>query len=159
MYTSTRKPKARAATTKGKGRKSKAGFSIGKASFMGIKTPEVKAYWKSRGRSQPSSVVPRYLSGGGRASAFMSRNTAYGPTSYNAGAIAMGNDDGIVRIKHREFIGVINSSTAFTTQRYEINPGLKIYPWISSIANSFQQYRVNNMGWSNSQSTIKVSQF
>ena len=114
---------------------------------MGIKTPEVKAYWKARGRSQPSAVVPRYLSGGGRASAFMSRNTAYGPTSYNAGAIAMGNDDGIVRIKHREFIGVINSSTAFTTQRYEINPGLKIYPWISSIANSFQQYRVNNMAW------------
>lgn len=83
----------------------------------------------------------------GKASNIMSRSMAYGQ-SFNTGALAMGNDDGQVCLKHREFLGVINSSQDFTTQIYELNPGLShTMPWASSIANNFQQYKIVNMAF------------
>jgi Viral coat protein (S domain). len=68
--------------------------------------------------------------------------------SFNTGAVSMGMDDGVVHVKHREFLGVINSSTEFTTQQYELNPGLdNLMPWCSSIANNFQQYKIQSMAF------------
>ena len=81
------------------------------------------------------------------ASNLMSRSMRYGQ-SFNTGAVSMGMDDGQVHVKHREFLGVINSSSAFTTQVFELNPGLsRLCPWGSSIANNFQQYKVNAMAF------------
>lgn len=51
-----------------------------------------------------------------------------------------------VRIKHREFLGNINGSVAFTTQTFNINPGLKkSFPWLYSTAASFEQYKIEGM--------------
>lgn len=55
---------------------------------------------------------------------------------------------GMVRIRHREFLGdVISASTAntFDVKSYSINPGLaRSYPWLSSVCGStFQQYQIN----------------
>lgn len=51
-----------------------------------------------------------------------------------------------VRIKHREYIGdVVSSGTAntFKCVQYHLNPGLSsTFPWLSSIANAFEQYEL-----------------
>lgn len=52
-----------------------------------------------------------------------------------------------VMIRHKEFIGTISGSNAFTVQ-YEltINPGLaQTFPWLSGIAGRFQEYEVKGM--------------
>jgi len=50
---------------------------------------------------------------------------------------------GSVIVRHREFIGDIIASTAFTVLSYPINPGVSLtFPWLSQIAASFEQYRM-----------------
>lgn len=48
-----------------------------------------------------------------------------------------------VVIRHREFIDTIESSTVFAlSNSYQLNPGNSTtFPWLSTIANSFQEYR------------------
>jgi len=58
----------------------------------------------------------------------------------------MHNTGETVRIRHREFLGNVNGSIAFTTQTYNINPGLKSsFPWLYSTAASFEQYKIEGM--------------
>lgn len=47
---------------------------------------------------------------------------------------------------HREFLGDITGTTAFTNRRYPINPGSTItFPWLSTIAQNYQQYRIHGL--------------
>jgi len=60
------------------------------------------------------------------------------------------SDKNVVRIRHREFLGdIISSSTAntFQIQSFSINPGLILsFPWLAEVCQStFQQYRINGM--------------
>lgn len=50
-------------------------------------------------------------------------------------------------IRHKEFIGEIKGSIAFTVQRFFIlQPGdSNTFPWLNSIAAQFQQYRIKGM--------------
>jgi len=52
-----------------------------------------------------------------------------------------------IRVRKREFITSINSTAnAFTLQDYPINPGIdSSFPWLSSIARNYEQYRINGM--------------
>lgn len=51
-----------------------------------------------------------------------------------------------VTISHREFLGDITGSTAFSNRVYTINPGSAItFPWLSNIAGMFQSYRIKGM--------------
>lgn len=51
-----------------------------------------------------------------------------------------------VIICHREYIGDITQSTAFTLSSYPINPGqAKTFPWLSTIAPCFDQYEILGM--------------
>nr|QKV51306.1 putative capsid protein [Crucivirus sp.] len=55
-------------------------------------------------------------------------------------------EKGGVIIRHREFIQDIVATTAFTNQSFLIQPGLaRTFPWLSQIANSFEQYRIRGM--------------
>lgn len=46
-------------------------------------------------------------------------------------------------VRHREYLGDINATTAFTVHPYYINPGVaNTFPWLSQIAGSFEQYRL-----------------
>jgi membrane-bound metal-dependent hydrolase YbcI (DUF457 family) len=49
-----------------------------------------------------------------------------------------------VVIRHREFVTSIQGSTAFTVQnQLVLNPGiLETFPWLSGIADRFQEYKV-----------------
>jgi len=50
--------------------------------------------------------------------------------------------EGGVIVRHREYLGDIDASVNFTLQAYALNPGLvDSFPWLSGIANSFEQYR------------------
>lgn len=47
---------------------------------------------------------------------------------------------------HREFIGNITGTTAFTNNGYPIQPGVPAtFPWLSTIASGYQEYRVHGM--------------
>lgn len=48
-----------------------------------------------------------------------------------------------VTIRHREFIATVESSTTFNLSKsFQLNPGNSTtFPWLSTIANSFQEYR------------------
>jgi len=57
-----------------------------------------------------------------------------------------GDDCGSIRLRHREYIGLVLSSDAFQTQKYTINPSLSsMFPWGSSIAQQFQEYQLMGM--------------
>lgn len=48
------------------------------------------------------------------------------------------------RISKREFLGDVVGSTAFTLTQYPLNPGYPAtFPWLSTIATSFEQYRIH----------------
>ncbi|QMW68664.1 capsid protein [Crucivirus-119] len=45
-------------------------------------------------------------------------------------------------IRHREYIGNLNSSTAFNLNSYNVNPGDETtFPWLAGIATNYQKYR------------------
>jgi len=53
-----------------------------------------------------------------------------------------------VRIRHREYLADISSTTSFTNQSFALNPGLATsFPWLSAIADQFEQYHWNGMIW------------
>lgn len=59
----------------------------------------------------------------------------------------MHNTNQSIIVRHREFVGTINGSTAFTVQKQlNINPGLSAtFPWLSQVASRFQEYEVKGM--------------
>lgn len=51
-----------------------------------------------------------------------------------------------VTVRHREYLGDISSTSAFTNSSYVINPGNQTtFPWLSMIADQFEQYRFNGL--------------
>ena len=51
-------------------------------------------------------------------------------------------------VRHREFIGdvITGPDSGFNITNFSINPGLyETFPWMSTIAQNFEQYRVNGM--------------
>jgi len=47
---------------------------------------------------------------------------------------------------HREYIGDILGTTAFTNQSFPINPGMfTTFPWLSTVAEGYQEYRIHGM--------------
>lgn len=52
-----------------------------------------------------------------------------------------------VIIRHREFVGEVRGSTTFAiAQTHVLNPGLSAsFPWLSAVANSFQEYKIRGM--------------
>lgn len=59
----------------------------------------------------------------------------------------MHKTDQSVTIRHREFIKTVTGSQDFTVQdSFQINPGNPLlFPWLSTIANRFQEYRIKGM--------------
>lgn len=51
--------------------------------------------------------------------------------------------DSEIRVKHKEFVGALMSTTEFTNRVYHINPGQDaLFPWLSAVAANFQKYRL-----------------
>lgn len=79
----------------------------------------------------------------------------FGDYQVNGNTLMNGNDPPIIQntvnqngvvISHREYIGDINATTAFTRQDFVINPGLaETFPWLSDVAPSFESYELQGM--------------
>lgn len=65
----------------------------------------------------------------------------------SAGVPMMHSHAQSVTIRHKELVGTISGSTNFAVQQaFVINPGLDgTFPWLSNIAQSYQQYEVKGM--------------
>ena len=51
-----------------------------------------------------------------------------------------------IRLRHRELIQGIGTSPIFVLFQLSVNPSLpQIFPWLSSVAQSFQKYRFNKL--------------
>jgi hypothetical protein len=51
-----------------------------------------------------------------------------------------------VRIRHREFIGDISSSSTFNNTTYVVNPGIAAtFPWLAAIAQNFEEYKFEGL--------------
>lgn len=58
---------------------------------------------------------------------------------------SINRDNGVI-LRHREYLGDIPATVVFTVQSFLINPGLSsTFPWLSQIANSYEQYRIRGM--------------
>lgn len=45
-------------------------------------------------------------------------------------------------VTHREYLGDISGTAAFTNNAYPLNPGMsKTFPWLSTVANCYQEYK------------------
>lgn len=77
---------------------------------------------------------------GGKSSAAV----AYATVQKTAGPRIVMTDRNSRRIIHRELIGTVNGSIAFTVNKYALNPGLATtFPWLSSQADGWEQYKFN----------------
>lgn len=100
------------------------------------------------------SLAGGYLGGptgaalGGAAGKLISSISGFGAYTVNKNSLAMGNtvptfkqsSEGVV-IAHREFIGDVSGSTAFSLASLSINPGLpSTFPWLSTVAQNFEMY-------------------
>lgn len=52
------------------------------------------------------------------------------------------NEEGTVTITRREFIDTIDIASTDKSAAYQINPGFSMFPWLSSVAKAWQQYRI-----------------
>jgi len=51
-----------------------------------------------------------------------------------------------IRVKKKEYICDIDGTSAFSNNFFAVNPGLNdTFPWLSSIANNYEQYRFNGL--------------
>lgn len=51
-----------------------------------------------------------------------------------------------IRIKHREYIGDVSMTPTFSITQYAVNPGLSpLFPWLSQVAQNFQEYDIAGM--------------
>jgi hypothetical protein len=58
----------------------------------------------------------------------------------------MFNGKRMIRVNHRELVATISGSTTFEVTTFSLNPGLSTsFPWLSTIADSFEQYRFNRL--------------
>lgn len=93
---------------------------------------------------------------GGNIGSAMSRFSGYGDYISN-NLVNVAGYDGVsvpkfgdasngTRIQHSEYLGDITSSVAFTSNRYQINPGdAKTFPWLSQIADGYEKYRFRSL--------------
>lgn len=54
-----------------------------------------------------------------------------------------------VRIAHREFVGdILSQTSAFNVTSYQVSPtNADVFPWLASLANNFEQYRILGAIW------------
>jgi len=57
---------------------------------------------------------------------------------------SMHNDSQSIIVRHKEYLGEVRSSTAYSVQQsYPLNPGIQqTFPWLSGIASRFQEYTI-----------------
>lgn len=87
------------------------------------------------------------------AGGILGKITGMGTYKINSNSLLAGNSppsfsdqDGSVIVCHREFLGDISGTTAFTLRKYAINPGLGTsFPFLANIAANYERYELLGM--------------
>jgi len=75
----------------------------------------------------------------------LSMNTVYEDMVNNTVPVMHSTSESVI-FRHREYIGDVFSTTAFTTTNYNVNPGLSAtFPYLSNIAQNFQEYKFRGL--------------
>jgi len=102
------------------------------------------------GHPKAGSAVGRYLGSGvgkifGMGAYSMKQNSIFDSTTQDQVPF-MHSTDGSIRIRHREFLTDIQSSTGFAAVAYQVNPGLRSsFPYLSAIAQQFEEYEFKGL--------------
>jgi len=105
-----------------------------------------RAQYENLSRDQKRFVNPRGTQPLGANSTSVA--AAYSaPIKNNRPRISYGENGRSCRVQHKEFIQNVSGTTNFTVALFlALNPGLAgTFPWLSNIANNFEQYRVRMM--------------
>jgi hypothetical protein len=132
--TSTSKPKSK--RTRGSGGNGGTAMAVGRAVGTGLGNYVMPGLGGSVGGSL----------GSGLGWAFK-KVTGYGDYKIAANTLTMSGSpvpafgENCIRIRHKEYIGDVLSTTAFTLMSMAINPGLSAsFPWLSFMAANYQEY-------------------
>lgn len=88
---------------------------------------------------------------GGKLGHLVENITGFGDYKLNSNSIMRGGmsppqvvnsqNNGAFIVRHREYIGDVSASSAFTLTSYPLNPGMEqTFPWLSRLAGNFEQY-------------------
>lgn len=100
---------------------------------------------KKKSANRPPSQPPKSKSKQSKTTLMPAAETApvavSSVTKWRAPKMEYARDGSSCVVSHRERIGTVNGTTAFTATQYQINPGLVgTFPWLSAIANRFESY-------------------
>lgn len=100
------------------------------------------------------SVAGGYFAGplgselGAKAGDWFGKVTGLGDYKVNRNTLISDNgpplfkNRGELRVRHREFVGAVTSSTTFSNTSYAINPGNStLFPWLHGIARQYEQWK------------------
>lgn len=113
--------------------------------------PAMPSIFRDGGMALGSTFGPAGAKFGRGAGAFVSKALGFGDYTVTSNTLMngppmFGSGSRNVRIRHKEYIGDVSSSTLFSTTSYLINPANgALFPWLSNIAKSYQQYKVHGM--------------
>jgi len=100
--------------------------------------PKTKA---SKPKNAPSQSKQSKKQSSGPATPQMAPVAVSSVTKWHAPKVEYARDGASCIVTHRERIGTVLGSVAFTTTRYQVNPGMvESFPWLSAIANRFESY-------------------
>lgn len=127
--------------------------AFGRVTFRGMYSPSLFIWYpvvmnKSKRSQAVSQQVPKSSKSnskkfGGEASAPVSMSSAQ-----KTKAPRVDQTKGGVRIRHRELIGTVNGSVAFTATKFACNPGLSAtFPWLAPQAVQWEQYRFHRLAF------------
>jgi len=108
--------------------------------------PFSRAQYENLSRSEKRFINPRGTQPLGANSTSVA--AAYSaPIKNNRPKISYGENGRSCRVQHKEFIQNVSGTPGFTVALFlALNPGLAgTFPWLSNIANNFEQYRVRMM--------------
>lgn len=88
-----------------------------------------------------------------------SSNSSFGGMRGDAAAVALGREQRVaapmitrsargMRIRHRELVGTVNGSIAFSATKFACNPGMAAtFPWLAPQAVQWEQYRFHKLSF------------
>lgn len=119
------------------------GGYLGGASANAAGMPAASVTMSAFGRNL-GARISRLIGSGDYASNSVSANSLIHPKGLSANSAFSSSGANTIRIRHREFLGDIQTSQTagnFLNQSYPINPGLSnSFPFLSSLAVNFDQY-------------------
>jgi len=135
-------PKSAAKTRKVKATKQmskkNAAASVAKQSSMASALGSMGGTLGRAAGSMVGGAISRIFGGGAY--------TIGGNSLYTGGAPSFSASSESIRVRHREFVSDVSSSTAFSNSSWLINPGNSyLFPWLSTIAMSFETYQFHGL--------------